>query len=240
MHPRNFVPNHIDYRISTAKTISHFKTAQGFILDQLSYNPYHTFSNVAKEILLLKYDVWFDFIVELEQCFLYNYDTATKDELVAHAVKLSNKRVPYYLDSLYSEFTDTINRDYIDKWDSEHSNIYEYFVKEMESHTTETPHSLYRAIVFDLVKVMNHSLYELQELDIILFSDKTPSFNVDDVCFKLNKEDSTYLLRKLFRYKSYRDFNKINIKNQTANDVSVVCRDWLNILTDNQIEYTVS
>lgn len=242
MHPREFVPNHIDFRISTAKSISHFKTAQGFILDQLSYNPYHTFSNIAKEILLLKYDVWFDFIVELEQCFLVNYDSASKEELLEIAVKLSDKRVPYYMSSLRKEFTDTTSREYINKWDIEHKNVYEYFVKEIRSHTTESPHALYRAIIYDLTKVMNHTIYELQELDIVLFGENTPSFNIDDVCYKINKDDPNYLIKKLHRYQDYRkgSFTKINLKNQTSSDVSIVCKIWLGKLEDVGVTYTIS
>lgn len=242
MHPREFIPNHIDFRISTAKSISHFKTAQGFILDQLSYNPYHKFSNIAKEVLLLKYDVWFDYIVELEQCYLANYDTASKQELVDIAKTLSNKRVDYYMDSLYNEFSDEESRDYIDKWDIEHKSIYKYFISEMDTYTTESPHALYRAIIQDLTRLLNHTLYELQELDIILFSDKTPSFNVDDICYKLNKEDPKYLNSKLDRYLSYRDlpFTKVNLKNQTSGDVSIMCKVWINKLVKEGMTYSLS
>ena len=88
---------------------------------------------------------------------------------------------------------------------------------------------------------MNHTIYELQELDILLYGSGTPSLNIDDIFYILNSNDGTYLEKKVHRFQELRDFSKINIKSQVSGgEVSIICKDWLDKLEEAGVEYTIT
>jgi len=240
MHPREFVQNNIEYRISSCTSLVSFKKNQEFILNQMAFNPFHKFSKISKEILLLKYDVWYDFLNETEQYILCNF-TMDAEELIEGLISLSNERVVYYYDLLASEFTADIEVQYLQEWNKQHSKIYDYLVMKIRELKNQSPTIIFRRTVDILNDVMAHTLYELQEIDVLLFSeDETPGISIDDICVYLHSKDNKFLFNKIKDYQAIRPFSKMVIKNQTQENLENKCHIFFSHLAkENNIEYII-
>lgn len=238
LHPRKFIRNNIEYRISCSKSIAAFKNSQEFILNQMAFNPYHKFTNIAKEILLLKYDIWYDYINEIEQYILCNFNLDV-EVLLENIVKLSDKRADYYHNTLEVNFTSEVDIFYIEKWKEQHNYIYDFLVLEIQKLPKCNPTTIFKKIVELLNKVMNHTLYELQELDVLIYSDETPGISIDNICIHLHKKEHLFLIDKIKRYQEIRKFDSIIIKNQTSNDIELKCEIFFGELEKLGLKYSI-
>lgn len=240
MHPRKHVSNNIEYRIATANALASFKRDQGFIMGQVAHNPHHKFSRLAKEIMLLKYDVWYDYLNEVEQYILCNYD---KDilELVSGAIKMGDKRVIYYKETLEDNFLRKEEVGYISQWNDYHDKIYATLREEIIclKDSSISGSQLFTKISGIITKAMNHTLYELQELDILRFSDDTPCLNIDDICISILRDDDDAFLKRVYRFLEVRKFDSIIINQQTDVGLSNICRYSIDILKEQGISAVI-
>jgi hypothetical protein len=60
------IKNNLEFRANAAKVQAAFKLSQASALEEITTNTRHQFTNVAKEILLAKYDVWYRFLTDIE------------------------------------------------------------------------------------------------------------------------------------------------------------------------------
>lgn len=65
-----YYPNNIKFRIISSSAIARFKADQAFDFNELINNHTNSFSREAREIVLLNYDIWFSFILNLEKQFI--------------------------------------------------------------------------------------------------------------------------------------------------------------------------
>jgi len=180
-HPRKFVENNIKYRISSGASIAKFKHSQAFLLTELSFNPYHVFSKVAKETLLLKYDVWFDFICEVEQYLLVQPGEIVTKDYICDIFKMSSERVDYY-HSVMEENDYVFEQKYTSIWKEVHEMVYELLLKEIAELEGLNLSEFFDGMCEKLINTMNHTLYELHECDILIYSDGDLEFNLDSLC----------------------------------------------------------
>lgn len=75
-----YTPNNINFRIVSSKTIAQFKHDQSFDFAELVYNNKVVFSPQSREIVLLGYEEWFNFILMLEKYFISLDDKATLEQ----------------------------------------------------------------------------------------------------------------------------------------------------------------
>lgn len=239
MHPREYVRNNIEYRISTANAISSFKRDQVFIMGEISYNPHHVFSDTAKEIMLLKYDVWYDYINEVEQYILCSDGSIS--EMIHEVMLMSDARIDYYEEILRDNFTEQFQVEYIAQWTEYHNYIYNKLKKSVTSlkNADITKSQLFSKIVRMITKAMNHTLYELQELDVLRFSNDSPSFNVDDTCIDIMQENKDAFLDRVYRFLEVRSFSNIIIKQQTDSSLTSICRRSIDILAERGISSVI-
>ncbi|MCK5536493.1 MAG: hypothetical protein KAI79_06680 [Bacteroidales bacterium] len=234
-HPRPFVGNNIEYRIGSSAAQVRFKESQTYILNQLAFNPFHKFSVTAKEILLFKYDIWFDFINELEQYLLVTHNgNIDADNIIG----FSDIRAQYYKDTLIKQ--PEVQNNYFMVWDHEHDVLYQYFINKIkEICNADMPRaSIFGAIIDVLIKVMAHTLYELQELDIIFFTRDTPIFNLDELSCNSNQVNCL-LYDRILNLKKVRNFDSIIIKNYLNDAVPFKLTNLYKHLKEDNIKYIV-
>jgi len=66
-----YAQNNINFRIVSSHTISKFKEAQAFDFNEINTAEYKDkFSKSTREIVLIEYDYWFNFLLEVERYFL--------------------------------------------------------------------------------------------------------------------------------------------------------------------------
>jgi len=209
-HPRPFVGNNIEYRMGSSAALARFKETQSFILGQLALNPFHKFSSSAKEILLLKFDLWFDLLCEIEQYILIVQDNVSFEEIW----EMSEARQRYAVDTLreaqeidqqyftyYLELTGLL-KDY-------HKNLLTTILG-----SDLNPASLFGSIVDLSVGALSHILYVVQELDVMMYSNKTPVINLDALSCEVEFSGDYFCpaITRIETYLKIRKFDGIVIK----------------------------
>ena len=217
-HPRPFVGNNIEYRIGSSAAMSRFKESQAFILGQLAFNPFHVFSTSAKEILLFKFDIWFDLLCEIEQYILIEQENIKFKDVW----KMSEERQMYAFETLLgSDIVDTV---YFKRY-LELTSLLKDFHQELLEEIIATdlnPASIFGAIVDLAVRALNHILYVVQELDVVMYSNKTPMINLDvlscEISYPLSSGNLCPAIERLNIYQDIREFNEIIIKDYVEMD----------------------
>jgi len=238
-HPRPFVKNNIKYRIAAGSSIAKYKHSQAFLLSELAFNPFHEFSVEAKEILLLKYDVWFDFLCEVEQFLLVMESDTTDQATIKNVINMSDERVEYYKETLTSN--DSIfSKEYTSLWLEVHEMSYRLLVSDINDMTGLTHAEFFASMTSKLINTMNHTLYELQEIDILLFTKKDFEFNLDSVCCTyFGKFGESLIGNKLKMFEKVRKSEKISIKKYADVDVPWELTPLKKYLDDRKIIYKV-
>lgn len=238
-HPRQYVKNNIKYRIASGASIAKYKHSQAFLLTELSFNPYHDFSNVAKEILLLKYDIWFDFLCEVEQYLLVQHPNKVSSSNIKSIIRMSNERVEYYLDILEKN-NDSFLKDYTEVWKEVHSKTYELLKSQILSYEGQSPAVFFDAMTDSLISVMNHTLFELQEIDILFYTDGPLQFNLDSLCGVYDDFFNESLILNSYNvYSKIRKTDEIIIKKYSDVNFPFSQLPLKKILEENGIKYKV-
>jgi hypothetical protein len=219
--------------------MARFKDTQAFILGQLAFNPFHKFSQSAKEILLFKFDVSFDFLCEIEQYVLIKQENLNFEDIW----EMYEMRVRYAREVLYeSENVDSVYfKTYNDLID-----VLRGFQKEavMELFSTDlSPASLFGAIVDLLIKALNHILYVVQELDIIMYTNDTPVINFDVLSCELKApisgKELCPALHRLNVYRNMRPFDEIIIKDYIELDIPFNKTKFYEKLMEAEIKFKI-
>lgn len=239
-HPRGFVENNIKYRIASGAAIAKYKHSQAFLLSELSFNPFHDFSKVAKEVLLLKYDIWFDFLCEVEQFLLVAEKDSACDGCVHRIIQMSDERVTYYEETM-KQNPDIFNPEYLDMWLSIHAETYKLLVQNILDLQDLKSHEFFSKMTEVLINTMNHTLYELQEIDVLFFSEGDLQFNYDSVCCDFyDKFDGRMLIGETYdKFKEIRDTGHIIIKQYSDVAIPFSMTPLKAYLDDRKINYTV-
>ena len=210
-HPRPFVGNNIDFRIGSAAALAKFKDSQTFILNQLVFNPYHKFSTTAKEILLLKYDLCFDCMCEIEQYLLLHMNKPLNEREI---IGMARMRIQYLKETLEGQ-PEIVNPEYFSMWVDQHKSLHSQIEKTLRD-TIEmgmSPSQIFAALVDIMIKVINHTVFELQELDIIYFGNEIPIFNIDELsCYIPNELENCPLYKRIVKMREVRPFDEVIIK----------------------------
>jgi len=237
-HPRPFVGNNIDYRIGSSASLARFKESQTYLLNQLAFNPFHKFSHTAKEILLLQFDLCFDLICELEQYLLVEQNNISFVDIEQFLLK----REEYFRKTITDQngYIDLEYFDYFEKiYEISKKRNLQIFKMIFESDMNIS--SKFGSVVDFFIQIMNHTLYELQELDIILYSKQTPAFNLDKMSCDMNHHiDGTCpLLERIKLMLTIRDFEHIIIKNYLDSSIPFVLTPVYSGLLDLGIKYNL-
>jgi len=85
-----YIPNNLEFRMYSAKAREEYSNAQSFALGQLLTNKAHKFSPTAKELLLLKYDMWLQWLLQCEKYLreVKTFDKETRKILIMGSGKI--------------------------------------------------------------------------------------------------------------------------------------------------------
>jgi len=212
---KTFLPNNIEFRELSSLCISKYKEAQAFALGELVNNPTHKFSKTAREILLLKYDVWFRWLVEVED-ILRRSDRNTN--IHAEVIRVSNELELEY-DKVLESNSDIFDIKYVEIWTKSHKFIYEYFKAKVVNTPTNDIGKFMAGITDMLVTIMDNTLFELHEIDSLIEGNRV-FVSFDDICLDYPEVMGTHsclLADRLNVYKEY--FPKMG-KEVTVKDYS--------------------
>ena len=238
-HPREFVSNNIEYRIASSLSMSKFKETQSFILNQLAFNPYHTFSKSAKEILLFKFDIWFDLLCEIEQYILIKQEKCSFDEIW----DLLELRKSYEEETL--PHVETILPQYIEIHSSVKLILFEFQKEVLEDilNLKLTPAGIFGAIVDLVIVSLNHILYTSEEIDRIFDDSDEIILNLDylscELEFPISKRTICPVIKRVTMYLNEVDFDSVIIKNYIGPDFDITRTQLATFLDENHIKYKI-
>lgn len=233
MERYQYIKNNTDFRIATSEILVRYKKMQGFMLNDMTTGR-NTFPEDVREIYLLKLDLWFYFLLTLEREWLSDRFEVVNKGKVEEIIDLSNT-----VADKYREIIDTNDKDFCSTtkkiWLEVHETLYDYLLVQFEATEGMDMCDAYSYIGSNLVEVMQATLYELHEINILndrYFSkhkeDNECVLIFTDICPKYRETLGKCLIGKRYKvYKKYFDINTMIVRDYSTVGLTSKCLDTL-------------
>ena len=165
-----FHPNSINFRIVSSKSIERWKNVQSFQLSEL-VNGKFFFAKDRRAILLQKYDMWSRFLYEVENfCIERSGDEnkLTTVEDVNFVLVLAGKTSALYKKLVLVDNNQQFENVFLNIWLEIHETPYRYLIQEIKLLAGIPFEDFYAKLVSTLIAVMQYTLIEIHELDMLL------------------------------------------------------------------------
>ena len=165
-----FHTNSINFRIVSSKAIERWKHVQSFQLSELVKGKFF-FAKDRREILLQQYDLWSRFLYEVENfCIERSGDEnkLTTDEDVNFVLALAGKTSALYKKLVLVDNNQQFENLFLNIWLEIHETPYRYLIQEIKLLTGLPFEDFYAKLVSTLISVMQYTLIEIHELDMLL------------------------------------------------------------------------
>lgn len=220
----HFFPNSIEFRIVSSKALEKWKNVQSFQLNQL-INGKFFFDQDRRELLLLKYDMWSRWLVELENLFieLHEDTSIVRQKDLDVVIKLAKKTAEKYTTIIRDEHTHHFKDDFSEIWLETHNVAYEIMIEEIRK-LHGTYEGVFSEIVHLLCNIMQYTLTEIHELNEI-FKDPEASeifLVISNFCAHYAKTGNCVVSKRLKIYSKYFPFKSIWFKNYTHDRLPTV------------------
>lgn len=214
----HFYPNSIEFRIVSSKAIEKFKNIQSFQLNQLVNGSFY-FQQDRREILLLKYDMWSRWIIEVENFFieLHESSDSVRQKDIDVVLALAEKTAEKYESIIKEDHPGHFHDEFSNIWIETHSIAFKHIVDEIRR-----MHGSYEVVftqIVDLIcEALQYTLTEIHELNEMF---KNP--DADEIflvatsfCRKYYKTTQNCLIANRAKiYKKHFPFTKVWFKNYT-------------------------
>lgn len=244
---KEYKPNNIEYRITTSKWLGMYKLKQSESLNEIVYNaPNHKFSNLAKEIVLLKYNVWFIFSLWFENYLLkFNMVSLSDEEIKQVKLSIKNKAiqtVAHYKSTIFKLIEkEKWDKTYFELWIEYHKDIEDYILRFILNFYYSNASKYFITIISKLIDILGLTIFEVYELDhLVVFKNKFPIVYVDDTLLEIDS-DLTILIKrlKLLKDKNIHYLNdKIVVKSYIRRDVLITTK-FYKFIEDNFKEIVI-
>jgi len=237
-HPRKFIHNNINFRIKTSEAMNLFKANQTFVLKQMTYNSKFEFSMVSKDIMLLKYDVWYDWLNEVEQLLLGS--DISREDNKRDILELASERKKYYEDTLRENFAGD-DLKFVNFWIEIHEKLCSLLKDKIKNISSLLKkEDFFFEITRITSNVMRRTLYELQELETIFFDSGEVNICIDNICIEISKKDVNFFKDKINKYQNIKKFKRVVIKNYSdIDDLEIIYENALDYLKEQNISYYI-
>lgn len=214
----HFYPNSIEFRIVSSKAIEKFKNIQSFQLNQLVNGKFY-FAQDRREILLLKYDMWSRWLIEVENLFIELHETNDRirqkdiDVIIALAEKTAEK----YTSIIKDEHSGHFEAKFADVWLESHDVAFKYLLEDIRK-LQGSYERAFREIVDLLSEILQYTLTEIHELNEMFKNPEAKSIFLiaSDFCIRFFSETGSCLLAKRCSvYQKYFNFDAVWFKNYT-------------------------
>ena len=214
----HFFPNSIEFRIISSHALEKWKNVQSFQLNQL-VNGRFFFPQDRREILLLKYDLWSRWLVEVENMFieLHEKHSNIRQTDIDNIINLADKTAEVYEHIICTEHAHHFTEEFTKIWIKTHQQAYKFFIDDVcKSHGSYE--DVFTRIVDVLCEVLQYTLTEIHELNEIFNDPESEEIFmvVSDFCLRFFKETGHCIIAERANiYKKHFPFTKIWFKNYT-------------------------
>lgn len=165
-----FYPNSVNFRIVSSKSLERWKNVQSFQLSEL-VNGKFFFAKDRREILLQQYDLWSRFLYEIENFCIERFgdeNKLTTDEDVNFVLALAGKTTALYKKLVLVDHNQQFENVFLNIWLEIHETSYRYLIQEIKLLAGLPFEDFYAKLVSTLIAVMQYTLIEIHELDMLL------------------------------------------------------------------------
>lgn len=166
----NFYPNSVQFRTASSKALERWKNVQSFQLSQLIKGKFF-FSKDRREILLLKYDLWSRWLYEVENICIERAGDDNKRVTNADIdliIALSDKTTQIYKNLMLVEHNANFDNRFLNIWLELHETPQKYLIHQIRTLDGLTFEDFFTKLTAVLTSVMQYTLIEIHELDMIL------------------------------------------------------------------------
>lgn len=243
--------NNADFRIFSSKKIMLYKEMQIICLTEMTTGEYK-FPNGVKEIFLLKLDLWFRFLLDIERYFI----NCRRDFIREDNIKYILSACELTYDKYNSIIKDEIKNNNFDMkvykvWFDIHEPLYKLLIDTIKKQKTIDSFTAFTNITDTLTLILNSTLYELFEivnLEGLYINTKEDVKFVcyTDICPIYNKNygsDDDYvplIVQKINIYKKEYDIDKIYIKDFSTKGIGKLALSKLREIIDVDLEKTIT
>lgn len=214
----HFYPNSIEFRIVSSKAMEKFKNVQSFQLNQLVNGNFY-FPQDRREILLLKYDMWSRWLVEVENFFIEQHEVSdtVRAKDIDIILALAEKTAEKYEAIITTEHQGHFNKEFSVMWIESHGTAFEFLVDEIKG-LNGTYEKVFTQIVDLICEALQYTLTEIHELNEIFKHPESDSIFLvaTDFCKRYHKNKKSCLIaHRAAIYKKHFPFTKVWFKNFT-------------------------
>lgn len=214
----HFYPNSIEFRIISSKAMEKFKNVQSFQLNQLVNGNFY-FQQDRREILLLKYDMWSRWLVEVENLFIEMHETSdsVRQKDINIVLALAEKTAEKYEQIITEDHPGHFHDEFANVWLEVHAVAFKYVVEEIRR-MTGSYETVFSKIVDLICEGLQYTLTEIHELnEMFKHPDANEIFLVaTPFCKKYNRSTGDCLIANRTKvYQKYFEFKKVWFKNYT-------------------------
>lgn len=166
MENYNFNENNIHFRIYSSKALEKYKHYQSFNLNQLVHGKF-PFRKTSKEILLLKYDMWFRWLMRIEGYIVANNIEKIKEEHIDIFLYYASLTNALYQKTM-QEYPQYFNPSFLNIWMKFHTLLHKYLHTQLKLSPTTDSTYFFNHISDILIEVMDSTVYELVEMEVML------------------------------------------------------------------------
>lgn len=255
----NFLPNSVTFRISSSKELEKWKNVQAFQLGQM-INGKFFFSRDRREILLLKYDLMSRLLYELEN---YCIEKLAENKLLADDFDVTT--ITNLCEKTCDKFKKLMKEENADKFDQEflkifldiHDYMTFYLTQSIKEMIALDYEKMFRKIVEISCDIMQNTLIEIYELDVLMCKMNLDLYNTPECIQKTGNSPIPFVIvsnfsEKVFKtlgicliserlsiYRSYYDVHEVYLKNYTDHPINELLIDRLEKFKFN-INYKMS
>lgn len=221
----SYASNNIEFRIVSSNAICQFKADQAFDFNELVHNQVYKFSHKNREILLLAYDTFFGYILQLEKCFVRNNTQNMITEELLHTILSLYDECIISINSILLDHSSFFDHKSVEILKLTHSHFIAYTRRQISSVENTSIMIAFPTIVNILSEILNDLLYEIHEVDFLLYGDKThctPFLSFSRTCYEMYASNIDILSERLSIYKKYFPLcESFAIKNYTHHIVNI-------------------
>jgi len=169
-----FVPNNAQFRILSSLCLSKYKEAQAAALNEVQSNLMYKFHNMTKSALLLQYDLWFGWLIHVDRSLVRKskdelLSRDTSNSLLVAAETLETHRYEHIIKRENKIFSN----DFLEGHFAVRKFSFDAFRVNIRKSSGQKVGDAMYSLTRSVMTMLENSLYELQELDFILFGDKS-------------------------------------------------------------------
>ena len=163
-----FHSNSIEFRIYSSGALEKFKNVQSFQLNQLVNGRFY-FAQNRRELLLLKYDMWYRWLCEIENLFIeystehkkYQFDQSDRDFVGS----LMQKTHETYMQIIVDTHQDFFDARFASIWLELNETVHSYMGNALDKLVGAVYIDTFLSISDTLIKILQNTLIEIHELD---------------------------------------------------------------------------